>query len=308
MGYRFGFNGKEKDNEITVNGGDYDFGARIYDGRLGRWLSRDPLANRFPFESPYVNCSDNTLLYKDNDGRKKTITTITTDETTGETEVLIVTVSDELRSVPRIVSIVLCGISIPVVKYDWYDVNETVNIVKRDGKVVSKTTTTFRGAYRTTTADNWAWWADALVDDGSIEDLFKPAGGIVFYSKDGQGQETRRGSGKISVENINKLMAIIQLVNAKGGMQNSVIDLLKQEMDIYDAGTYVYEEIIIPLKKKIGEKVKQDIVIDPNTKKLSKRDSLEGKKGYVYTPLPGEVDKKKKKEVKKSTTPAKTDK
>ena len=34
-GYRFGFNGKEKDDEINVDGGSYDFGARIYDGRLG---------------------------------------------------------------------------------------------------------------------------------------------------------------------------------------------------------------------------------------------------------------------------------
>lgn len=36
---RYGFNGKEKDFE-TAND-DYDFGARIYDGRLGRWLSLD---------------------------------------------------------------------------------------------------------------------------------------------------------------------------------------------------------------------------------------------------------------------------
>ena len=35
----------EKDNEINVNGGSYDFGARIYDSRLGRWLSLDPVRN-----------------------------------------------------------------------------------------------------------------------------------------------------------------------------------------------------------------------------------------------------------------------
>jgi RHS repeat-associated protein len=44
-GYRYGFNGMEKDNEINVNGGSYDFGARIYDSRLGRWLSLDPVRN-----------------------------------------------------------------------------------------------------------------------------------------------------------------------------------------------------------------------------------------------------------------------
>jgi RHS repeat-associated protein len=44
-GYRYGFNSMEKDNEINVNGGSYDFGARIYDSRLGRWLSLDPVRN-----------------------------------------------------------------------------------------------------------------------------------------------------------------------------------------------------------------------------------------------------------------------
>ncbi len=39
-GYRFGFNGKEKDSETASD--NFDFGARIYDGRLGRWLSLDP--------------------------------------------------------------------------------------------------------------------------------------------------------------------------------------------------------------------------------------------------------------------------
>jgi len=38
-GYRYGFNGKEKDDENFE--GAYDFGARILDTRLGRWLSVD---------------------------------------------------------------------------------------------------------------------------------------------------------------------------------------------------------------------------------------------------------------------------
>jgi hypothetical protein len=38
--YSFGFNGMEKVDEITgVTGTDYDFGARNYDARAGRWLS-----------------------------------------------------------------------------------------------------------------------------------------------------------------------------------------------------------------------------------------------------------------------------
>jgi RHS repeat-associated protein len=60
--YRYGFNGKEKDNEINVDGGDYDFGARIYDGRLGRWLSLDPSMTKYPKLNPY-NFVDNSPIY-----------------------------------------------------------------------------------------------------------------------------------------------------------------------------------------------------------------------------------------------------
>ena len=38
--YRYGFNGMENDNEVYGERNAIDFGARIYDSRLGRWLSR----------------------------------------------------------------------------------------------------------------------------------------------------------------------------------------------------------------------------------------------------------------------------
>jgi RHS repeat-associated protein len=41
--YRYGFGGHEKDDEIKGEGNSLDFGARIYDPRLGRWLSVDPI-------------------------------------------------------------------------------------------------------------------------------------------------------------------------------------------------------------------------------------------------------------------------
>jgi RHS repeat-associated protein len=39
--YRFGFNGMEKDNELKGVGNSLDFGARMYDSRVARWLSVD---------------------------------------------------------------------------------------------------------------------------------------------------------------------------------------------------------------------------------------------------------------------------
>lgn len=72
--HRFGFNGKEADNEINVNGGSYDFAARIYDGRLGRWLSLDPLQSHYPNLTPYCGFGNNPIFYIDDDGRKITPT------------------------------------------------------------------------------------------------------------------------------------------------------------------------------------------------------------------------------------------
>jgi RHS repeat-associated protein len=66
--YRYGFNGKENDKE--VNEGAQDFGARIYDNRLGHWLSVDPLMQKYPYFSPYTYCANNPIYIIDNDGKK----------------------------------------------------------------------------------------------------------------------------------------------------------------------------------------------------------------------------------------------
>src|ERR1043165_2656899 len=52
-GYRYGFNGQEKDDEAKGEGNSYDFGARSYDPRLGRWLSVDPMYQKQAGWSPY---------------------------------------------------------------------------------------------------------------------------------------------------------------------------------------------------------------------------------------------------------------
>ncbi|MEO7311694.1 MAG: RHS repeat-associated core domain-containing protein [Chitinophagaceae bacterium] len=66
--YRYGFNGKENDKIITE--GDVDFGARIYDGRIGRWLSVDPLQRKYPDIAPYQFCFNNPVLFIDPNGKE----------------------------------------------------------------------------------------------------------------------------------------------------------------------------------------------------------------------------------------------
>lgn len=70
--YNYGFNGKPKDDEIYGSTGtSYDFGARLYDPRVGRWLSLDPLAIRFPYESNYLFAGGNPIYYVDEGGKYK---------------------------------------------------------------------------------------------------------------------------------------------------------------------------------------------------------------------------------------------
>jgi hypothetical protein len=41
-GYRYGFNGKENDNEVKGERNQPDYGMRVYVPRLGKFLSVDP--------------------------------------------------------------------------------------------------------------------------------------------------------------------------------------------------------------------------------------------------------------------------
>jgi RHS repeat-associated protein len=67
--FRYGFNGKEVDSEINGNGNAYDFGARMYDSRLGRWWSVDPLHKKYPSYSLYSFGLDCPIYFRDSDGR-----------------------------------------------------------------------------------------------------------------------------------------------------------------------------------------------------------------------------------------------
>lgn len=69
--YRYGYNGKEKDDEIKGKGTSYDYGARMYDPRVGRWMSRDPLFAIEPGWTPYRAFFDNPLIYIDSDGERE---------------------------------------------------------------------------------------------------------------------------------------------------------------------------------------------------------------------------------------------
>jgi RHS repeat-associated protein len=66
--YRYGFNGKENDNEVKGVGDQQDYGKRIYDPRVGRFLSVDPITNKYPELTPYQFASNTPLQAIDLDG------------------------------------------------------------------------------------------------------------------------------------------------------------------------------------------------------------------------------------------------
>jgi RHS repeat-associated protein len=66
--YRYGFNGKENDNEVKGEANLQDYGMRMYDPRLGRFLSIDPLTKTYPWYSPYQFAGNKPIWATDIDG------------------------------------------------------------------------------------------------------------------------------------------------------------------------------------------------------------------------------------------------
>jgi len=73
--FRYGFNDKENDNDIE--NGAQDYGMRINDVRLGRFLSIDPITKKYPELTPYQFASNTPIWGVDIDGLEVKIYTET---------------------------------------------------------------------------------------------------------------------------------------------------------------------------------------------------------------------------------------
>ena len=65
---KFKYNGKELEESLGLNW--HDYGARRYDATLGRWMSVDPLADKYYKFSPYVYVGNSPTIAIDPDGKR----------------------------------------------------------------------------------------------------------------------------------------------------------------------------------------------------------------------------------------------
>jgi RHS repeat-associated protein len=68
--YRYGFNGKENDNEVYGLGNWQDYGDRFYNPQIGRFPSVDPLFKNYPWYSSYQFAGNTPVQAVDIDGKE----------------------------------------------------------------------------------------------------------------------------------------------------------------------------------------------------------------------------------------------
>ncbi|MEL6562274.1 MAG: RHS repeat-associated core domain-containing protein, partial [Bacteroidota bacterium] len=66
--YRYGFNGKEKDDKGEWGSTHYDYGFRIYNPAIAKFLSVDPLTDSYPWYTPYQFAGNTPINSVDLDG------------------------------------------------------------------------------------------------------------------------------------------------------------------------------------------------------------------------------------------------
>jgi RHS repeat-associated protein len=217
--------------------GNLDFGARIMDVRLGRWLSVDPLQKKYPNESNYIFVSDNPILYKDADGRDKIVTTTITyrDGSTHtitkvyEGKYIIIQVKEGSKIINNYYDII---------ENHTYFVNSNDNL--EPGGTLYSQTFSHSAITKPSIWDKIVNFFKSDNDEGTAD-----RGGVMYTSKDARGnsQSIKTSySGKIEMANIDLLLQAIGAANSAGN--SSVSDLPKKVTALLNTKKFNLEKVI----------------------------------------------------------------
>ncbi len=103
--YTYGFNGNLNDNEAKGEGNMVDFGARVYDVRLGRFFATDKYMNERFFYTPYSFAANKPILAIDYKGNVDVIVTIHKKDKNGVlttvTNTLTIETIEDIRGITR---------------------------------------------------------------------------------------------------------------------------------------------------------------------------------------------------------------
>jgi len=298
-GYRYGFNGKENDNEVKGEGDQIDFGSRIYDPRLSRWLSVDPLQKKYPNETPYLFTGGNPIYFIDPDGKDRIENNIYVDKngnTIGRIEIIKVDSWDIISKKRTESSSVMGGQSSLVVKYDWYNVGyNVIHVIDEKGKEISQS----RGndyailgkPLATNEGDNLftdgKWWAGfKIASSRLLDDDFE---GIAMYAKNGQGKETRIGKYTKSMIEVTALLA------ATGNAKETALDEVLLQINEYNDERTEQKKI----KKEGGKAVGFTCTVDECKGQIFPLNEIELHTGTIDTVYKKEEPKEKPNEPKR---------
>ncbi len=201
------------------------------------FLSVDPLASKYPDESPYVFSGNSPISLTDQDGKEKTyfMTVIAKDGTKTTLKVIEKYTVQQKTTYSR-ESIGAGGVTFmtspQISNTKTFDVAQNITLDERTGAI------TVGKEYTTTERSNSS--AVRAIEDNAgelssyLSEQFGEGGGVVFTSSEGQGQETRKAGKNTDAksENIDLLMATIGAAATNtSGPAKTLLDKFKRAVD-----------------------------------------------------------------------------
>jgi RHS repeat-associated protein len=301
-GYRYGFGGHEKDDEVKGNGNYYATQARPYDPHLGRWWSVDPKFKLQPGWSSYKSFLNNPIVYEDSDGEVEFKTTMKINEQGDIIEMEVVTVNDKLFRSEQYNKSGLLGKNDFYSAVDWQDKN-TISIVVVDTHknetpiptITLFTTRTSTGTWRLFNKEGWAK-AKIFLDEKVFNNQSKyshSGNGIVFTSESGQGQENKI----VPLEQVDAIVNIDDLMQSLSGMKSvspirKALKKFKQFVEGVSAAADASVAMDLEKEKKTEAKAEATEVVNEPKLDTTFTEHQNGADSYIINNVTGDTVKK----------------